>query len=185
MQESSAPRGALCGNARAYFGLCLRRSAQRRFIASAIAFRPSGLNFRSDLPAVFVAVGAAELDPAVAFLLPFGRPLPFLTAAVAPLSKLLACCSFAISASICAITSVIANLLPPLFAFTQTSTTPLQTSINVANSTNIQNHFQTLQIYRKEIPSSCQLSAVSKALSLETMQTSKRSGPMLKSAKCN
>jgi hypothetical protein len=75
---------------------CFRRSAQRRFIASAIRFLPSGLSLRLrdgvDTTAVF------------AFLLPFGRPGPLLVFVVAiPESNSLARWSLDISESISAI----------------------------------------------------------------------------------
>src|SRR5579863_7936048 len=105
-----------------YLATCLRRSAQRRFIASAIAFRPSGLSFR------FVALaglfGATALATTVfaLFLLPLGRPRPLFAGAAAaapPLNNALACTSFNISASICAITSLIAKIVPPSLAATR------------------------------------------------------------------
>jgi hypothetical protein len=98
--------------------LWFRRSAHRRFIASAIALRPSGLNLRFVLAATGAAAGAAEAAAVLAFLLPLGRPRP-LFGASAPLNSAFACCSFAISASICAITSVSANGIPPGFGMTQ------------------------------------------------------------------
>jgi hypothetical protein len=89
---------------------CLRFSAQRRFIASAMAFLPSGVNLRFDLAGADVV---AEVE--AAFLLPLGRPRPgFVTGACVPERRARACCNFVISASICAITSVSANELPPI-----------------------------------------------------------------------
>jgi hypothetical protein len=79
-------------------------SAQRFFMASAIRFRPSGLSRR------FVAFLAR--DAAFAFLLPLGLPRPG-AATVVSLNNAFACCSFAISASICATTSAMANFYPP------------------------------------------------------------------------
>ena len=128
-----------------YLAGCLRRSAQRRFMASAMALRPSGLSFRLlVLVAVFVAGAGAAAE--TAFLLPLGRPRrPLLTTAAAPLSSVLACCSFAISASICAITSVIANRLPPMF-----SDDPKRKAHQTVRATNTNNHTELasyLQIF--------------------------------------
>ncbi len=60
------------------FADCLRRSAQRFFMASAIRFRPSGEMLR--------------LDFAVLFLLPLGRPGPAFAMGT-PASKARACCN--------------------------------------------------------------------------------------------
>ena len=119
-----------------YFAACLRRSAQRRFIASAIALRPSGLSLRFVVFAAAFVAGAftaagAFTSTGLEFLLPFGRPRrPVFTGAAAttaagagagaaaepPVNTNLACCSFAISSSICAMTSLIANSQPPMFS---------------------------------------------------------------------
>jgi len=60
----------------------LRRSAQRRFMASWMRFRPSGLSFR--------------FLPVPEFLLPLGLPGPFVPTLESPESSSRACCSFAI-----------------------------------------------------------------------------------------
>ena len=64
---------------------CFLRSAQRRFIASAMRLRPSGLILRL-LGAVFAEV--------FAFLLPLGRPRPLPIFTAVPESRSRACCSF-------------------------------------------------------------------------------------------
>lgn len=51
------------------FAAIFFRSTHRRFMASAMRLRPSGLSLR-------LLVGSAELGEAVEFLLPFGRPGP-------------------------------------------------------------------------------------------------------------
>jgi len=60
----------------------LRRSAQRRFMASWMRLRPSGLNLR--------------FLPGPAFLLPFGLPGPFDPMLESPESSSRACCSLSI-----------------------------------------------------------------------------------------
>ena len=80
--------------AAAFFAVSFLFSAQRRFMASAIRLRPSGLSLR--------LCGVA----AFAFLLPLGRPGPLPAFASIPESSSRACCSFEISASISAIIRV-------------------------------------------------------------------------------
>src|ERR1700712_5563101 len=93
-----------------YFPDSLRRSAQRRFIASAMRLRPSGLSLR--LVVVTALAAFADLAAFAAFLLPLGRPRrPVFAAAgdavaavdvVRPLREALISSSFATSASISA-----------------------------------------------------------------------------------
>jgi hypothetical protein len=73
--------------------VCFRRSAHRRFIASAILLRPSGL---------ILFRGAAAAADAFAFLLPLGRPGPFAVFVEMPESNSRARCSLDISESISA-----------------------------------------------------------------------------------
>lgn len=81
--------------AEAAFAGAFFRSAHRSFMASAMRLRPSGESLRA---AVFFA-GSGVL----AFLLPFGRPgRRGLDSASAPESRVRACCSLAIWASISA-----------------------------------------------------------------------------------
>src|SRR5262249_19607115 len=79
--------------AEACFETCLRRSAQRFFIASAIRLRPSGVSLRFRLLAVLVLA-------VVPLVLPLGRPRPARTGWEAPARSARSCCSFSIWASI-------------------------------------------------------------------------------------
>lgn len=73
------------------FAEAFLRSAQRRFMASAMRFRPSGESLR-----LVVFFGAAGVDVAV-FLLPFGRPGRRTDGSVpAPERSTLACCNLTI-----------------------------------------------------------------------------------------
>ena len=148
-----------------YFAATLRRSAQRSFIASAIALRPSGLSLR------FVAFAgafgsAAFTTTGFEFLLPLGRPRrPLFTGAAAtaaaaatgalPPNIALACCnskisapSLKISVSICAITSLIANTLPPMFRSHSTgeenSTLIVRALTNTSDDTEINVSYQII-----------------------------------------
>jgi hypothetical protein len=123
-QQSPAAIGKTLSHAfesNSYFAASFRRSAQRRFIASAIALRPSGLSLRL---VVFAAgFGSAALSSAAfVFLLPFGRPRPLFAGAASaaamppPNNTAFAFCIFNISASMCAMRSLIANTLPPMFS---------------------------------------------------------------------